>query len=96
MVTSGVASFSTYRCDRSSQPIGVASPHCSISSRAYFEIGANGIVVDLAALDDRDAFVEKSRQLAKDPALGLAPESQQDEVVPRQQSVDQLGRIVSS
>ncbi|MEI2720368.1 MAG: hypothetical protein V9E87_09510 [Gemmatimonadales bacterium] len=42
IVTSGVASFSTYRCSRGSQPIGVSSPPSAIRSRAYFEIGANG------------------------------------------------------
>ena len=42
-VTSGVASFSTYRSSGVTQSIGVSSPRSAINSRAYFEIGANGL-----------------------------------------------------
>ena len=48
------------------------------------------IVVDFAAGDDRDALVEQTGELAQDPALGLAAKPQQDEVVPREQRIDDL------
>ena len=51
-----------------------------------------GIVVHLASRDDRDALVEKAGELAQDAALGLTPEAQQDEVVSREQGVDDLGK----
>ena len=50
-----------------------------------------GIVVHLAAGDDRDPLVEQPRQLAQDAALGLAAKTEQDEMVPREQRVDDLG-----
>ena len=54
---------------------------------------ANGlvrVVVDLAALDVRDCFVQQRRQHADQPRLGLPAQSQQDEVVARQNGVDHL------
>ena len=48
------------------------------------------VVIDLAAGDDRDALVEQTGELAKDAALGLAPEAEQDEMMPRQQCVHDL------
>ena len=42
MVTSGVASFSRYRCSRSSHSSGVSSPCSAIIWRPNFEIGASG------------------------------------------------------
>jgi glycerophosphoryl diester phosphodiesterase len=46
--------------------------------------------MDLAAGHDRDAFVEQIGQTAKDPALGLAAKSQQDEIVARENGVYEL------
>ncbi len=48
------------------------------------------IVVDLAARHDRDLLVEQIDQTAKDPALRLTAETEQDEVVSRQDRVDEL------
>jgi hypothetical protein len=46
--------------------------------------------VDLAAGHDRDAFVEQIGQAAEDSALGLAAKSEKDEIVARQNGVDEL------
>jgi hypothetical protein len=46
--------------------------------------------VDLAARDDRDRLVEQPGQLAEDPALRLAAQSEQNEIVTRQDRVDDL------
>ena len=54
------------------------------------------IVVDLAAFDRRRSLVEQPYKLTQDPALSLSPKSKQDEVVTRQQRIDNLrnNRIV--
>ena len=48
------------------------------------------IVVDLAAGDDRDLLVEQIDEAAQDAALRLAAQPEQDEVVARQDRVDEL------
>jgi hypothetical protein len=48
------------------------------------------VVVNLAAGHDRNLFVEQVDQAAKNPALGLAAQAEQDEIVPRQNRVHQL------
>ena len=48
------------------------------------------VVVNLAAGHDRNLLVEQIDQAAKDPALGLAAQAEQDEVVPRQDRVHEL------
>ena len=48
------------------------------------------VVVDLAARHDRDRFVEQRGERAQDPALRLAAQAEQDEVVARQHRVDDL------
>ena len=48
------------------------------------------VVVDLAAGHDRNLLVEQIDQTAQDAALRLAAQTEQDEVVPRQNRVDQL------
>ena len=48
------------------------------------------VVVNLAAGHDRDPFVEQIGQAAQDPALGLSAKAEQDEVVARQDGVDEL------
>src|SRR6266704_6447504 len=40
-----------------------------------------GIVVDLAARDERDLFIEQRDKLAQDTALGLTAQAEQNEVV---------------
>ncbi len=45
------------------------------------------IVVHLAAGEDRDLGVEERRELAQDPRLRLAPQTEKDEVVAREQGV---------
>ena len=50
-----------------------------------------GVVVDLAPRDHRRRRVEQAGEAAQDPALRLAPQAQQDHVVPRQHGVDELG-----
>ena len=90
MVTSGVASFSTNRASRGSQRDRqvVALPgHARAAGAAQRR---QRIVVDLAARHDRDLVVEQIDQAAQDAALGLAAQSEQDEVVPREDGVDEL------
>ena len=48
------------------------------------------VVVDLAARDDGDHLVEQRGQRAQDAGLGLAAQPEQDEIVPRQDGVDDL------
>ena len=60
--------------------------------------GRQRIVVDLAARDDRDLIVEQIHEAAKDPALGLTPQAEKNEVVTREDRVDELrdhGLVVS-
>src|SRR5208282_1750313 len=52
--------------------------------------GAVGIVVDFAARDDGKILVQEGHQAAEDAAFGLAAKAQQDEVLPRQEGVDDL------
>ncbi len=48
------------------------------------------LVAHLAAGEDRDRFVEERRELPQDAALRLAAKTQEDEVVARQERVDDL------
>ncbi len=48
------------------------------------------IVVNLAAGHDRNLFVEQIDQRAEDAALGLTAQAEQDEVVAREDRIDQL------
>ena len=48
------------------------------------------IIVDLAARDHRQLLVEQRRQGAKDAALRLAAQTEEDEIVPRQDGVHDL------
>ena len=50
-----------------------------------------GVVVDLAAGDDRHPLVEQADQRADHAGLGLAPLAQEDDVVAGQQGVLELG-----
>src|SRR6266540_3844952 len=49
-----------------------------------------GIVIDLAPRDDGDLFVEQRDELAQDAALRLAAEPEQNEVVARENRIDEL------
>ena len=49
-----------------------------------------GIVVDLAARDDRNLLVEQRDELAQDTTLRLAAQAEQNEVVAREDRVDEL------
>ncbi len=48
------------------------------------------VVVDLASLHHRDRLVEKACQSSQDPALGLPAQAEEDEVVAREDRVDEL------
>ena len=48
------------------------------------------VVVDLAARDDRNLFIEQRDELAQDAALRLPAQSQQNEIVARKDGVDEL------
>ncbi len=48
------------------------------------------IVVDLAAWDDRHPLVEQIDQSAEDPALRLSAKAEQDEVMTREDGIDEL------
>ncbi len=49
------------------------------------------IVVNFRTGDDRNLIVEQLGELANDAALGLAAQSEQDDVVFRENGVDELG-----
>ena len=49
------------------------------------------IIVDLAACENRDLLVEQRHELAENAALRLAAQAEQDEVVTREDRVDELG-----
>src|SRR5690606_20820522 len=51
--------------------------------------GVEGVVVHLRAGQHRDLGVEQIDELAEDSALGLPAEPQEDEVVPRENGVDE-------
>ncbi len=56
-------------------------------------VGADGferVVVDFGAGDGRHALVEELDELADDAALGLTAQTQQNQVVPREDGVDDL------
>src|SRR5713101_4946956 len=48
------------------------------------------VVVNLAAGDDRDPFVQQIDEVPQDAALRLTPQAEQNEVVARQDGVDEL------
>ena len=50
-----------------------------------------GIIVDLAALDAGNRFIQEVGQLPQDAALGLTAETQQDHVVSGEDCVDHVG-----
>ena len=50
-----------------------------------------GVVVDLAALDDGDFFVQQVDHRADEAGLGLAPLAEEDQVMARQNGVLDLG-----
>ena len=50
-----------------------------------------GVVVDLAPLHHRDLLVQQSHQAPQDPAFRLPAQPQQDQMVPPEEGVDQLG-----
>src|SRR5207253_2246750 len=52
--------------------------------------GSVGIVVDLATGDVRQVRVEQAGEGAQDAAFGLAAQAEQDEIVPGEDSVDDL------
>src|SRR5690606_11184123 len=49
------------------------------------------VVIDLRALDDRDLGVKKVGQLADDPTFCLSAEPKKNEVVLREDCIDDLG-----
>ena len=90
IVTSGVASFSTYRASRGSHAMGMRSPSVRDARAARGAQRRERVVVNLAAGHDRDLLVEQIDQAAQDPAFRLAAQAEQDEVVPREDRVDEL------
>ena len=53
---------------------------------------AEGIVVDLAPRNDRHDGIEQFHQGPEDARLRLSPEAKQDEIVLRQDGIDDLGQ----
>ena len=77
--------FGSEICNRSFvAPLGDQVPATAANGRVR-------IVVNLATGDVRRLRIKQSCQRAQDAALGLPAQAQQDEVVPRQHSVDDLG-----
>ena len=87
---SGVASFSPKRRSRCTHSIGVSSPRSATSTRAWCETGSYGIVVDLAAGDDRHPLVEQVDERADHAGLRLATLAEEDDVVRGEQRVLEL------
>ena len=90
IVTSGVASFSTNRASRGSQAIGRPVALLRHARAAGGADRRQRIVVNLAAGNHRDPLVEQIDEAAQDAALGLPAQSEQDEVVPGENGVDEL------
>ena len=59
---------------------------------------SQGVVVHLRVREDGDLRIQEPGHLAEDPALGLTPEAEEDQVLARQDRIDELGddRIVVS
>jgi hypothetical protein len=68
--------------------MGASSPCSSTRSRPCFEIGTQRVVVHLAAGEDGDLVVQQVHELPHDPALRLAAQAEQDEVLAGEQRVD--------
>jgi hypothetical protein len=84
IVTSGVASFSTYRRQPGNRHrVALAG----LTGAAGGAQRREGIVMNLAVRDDGDFLVEEARQRSKQPGLGLAAQSEEDEIVPGQDRV---------
>src|SRR5712692_5722075 len=66
----------------------VAPLHNQIAAAAAD--GTERVVVDLATGDDGDFRIEQGHQAAENAAFGLPPQAEEDEIVPRQDSVDNL------
>ena len=90
IVTSGVASFSTKRASRGSHAIGSRVAFARDPGAARAADRSERIVVNFAAGDDRQMLVEQIDEAAQDAALRLTAQAEQDEVVPRQDRVDEL------
>ena len=91
-LVSGVASFSPYLSSRCRQVTGRSSPSSAASRRQRAQAGAVGVVVDLAARDDRRPLVEQAGQGADQPGLTLAALAEQDDVVPGDQGPLEVGQ----
>ncbi len=65
----------------------------ALGDQVAAELGdrAEGVVVDLAAGDDRNDWVEELDEGPQEPGLGLSAKAEQDEIVPGQDGVDDLG-----
>ncbi len=70
--------------------MGVLSPSAAMRSRHAAANGLQRVVVDFATGDDGNFRIQQIDQPAQDAALGLAAQSQQNEIVPRKQGVDDL------
>src|SRR5438874_9073015 len=90
MVTSGVASFSTNRLSRGIQAMGVLSPSPAIFSRQARQMGLNGSSLISQPATTGISGSSKLIKPRKNAALGLPAESEQNEIVPRQQRVHDL------
>ena len=90
IVTSGVASFSTNRF-LAAHP-GDRRIVARLGDQLAPVLGdrRERVVVDLAAGHDRHRVVEQRDERAQNPRLRLAAQAEQDEVVPRQERVDDL------
>ena len=91
MVTSGVASFSWYRCSRRIQAIGVVVALLGHQVAGVLRDRMIGMVVDLRAGHDRQELVQQVDELAEHPRLRLAAEAQEEHVMPRQDGILDLG-----
>ena len=95
MVTSGVASFSTYRSSRESHAMGVSSPCSRTRSRQRRQMDGT----DCREFRSRRCtarFIQQRHQHADQPRLGLPAQAQQNEIVPRSTAFTTWGTTVSS
>ena len=84
-LVSGVASFSPYRSLRCRHPTAQAVAELGVQPAAARADRHLGVVVDLAAVDDRRPLVEQGHQGADQPGLALAALAEQHDVVAGEQ-----------
>ena len=72
--------------------MGVSSPISAMRSRPYLLNGLIRVVADFRAFDERQVLVQQRGQQADEFGLGLAAQTEQNEIVPGQNGIHDLRR----